>query len=144
MQSRALVKERAQRNLLLLIDGAKSDEMLLANLVGISRNDFLALESLGLIAPAGAASTLAAPPAGATAAASAPAPLALDYSQFTAALTQIISKELGLRGFMLTLAVEKAGTAAELQDVARRTLEQVRDRKGEAAAAAARRVLYGA
>ena len=34
IQTRALVKERPQRNLLLVIDGVKSDEMLLANLVG--------------------------------------------------------------------------------------------------------------
>ena len=36
MQSRALVKERARRNLLLLIDGVKTEEMLLANLAGIT------------------------------------------------------------------------------------------------------------
>ncbi|HWH83384.1 MAG TPA: hypothetical protein VNU71_14230, partial [Burkholderiaceae bacterium] len=52
MQTRALVKERAQRNLLLVIDGVKSDEMLLASLAGISANDFAVLQSLGLIAPA--------------------------------------------------------------------------------------------
>ena len=45
MQTRALVKERARRNLLLLIDGVKSEEMLLANLAGISRRDFQALRS---------------------------------------------------------------------------------------------------
>jgi hypothetical protein len=67
----------------------------------------------------------------------------LDYAQFTAALTGIISSELGLRGFVLTLAVEKAGTIEELQAVAQRTLTQIRERKGEAAAAAAQRTLYG-
>jgi hypothetical protein len=67
----------------------------------------------------------------------------LDYGQFTAALTGIISSELGLRGFVLTLAVEKAATIEELQAVAQRTLTQIRDRKGDAAAAAARRTLYG-
>ena len=36
MQARALVKDRARRNLLLLIDGVKSEEMLLAHLAGIS------------------------------------------------------------------------------------------------------------
>jgi hypothetical protein len=55
----------------------------------------------------------------------------------------MISKELGLRGFVLTLAVEKAGTAQELQAVAQRTIEQIRERKGEAAAAAAQRALFG-
>ena len=68
----------------------------------------------------------------------------LDYAQFTATLTQMISKELGLRGFVLTLAVEKAGTAQELQAVAQRTIEQIRERKGDAAAVTAQRALFGA
>lgn len=147
IQARALVKERAQRNLLLVIDGIKTEEMLLANLAGISADDFAALQSLGLIVPV-------APPAGRSGVApanrppaSAPAAPAeavvLDYAQFTATLTQMISKELGLRGFVLTLAVEKAGTIEELQAVAQRTLTQIAERKGEAVAAAARRALYG-
>ena len=151
MQARALVKERAQRNLLLVIDGIKTEEMLLAGLAGISAADFETLRTMGLIAP------VAAPPAvrsgGAPSARPGTGPQAptapaveaapLDYAQFTAALTQMISKELGLRGFVLTLAVEKAGTIEELQAVAQRTLTQIAERKGEAAAAAARRTLYG-
>jgi len=70
-------------------------------------------------------------------------PAPLDYAQFTATLTRLISGELGLRGFVLTLAVEKAGTIEELQAVAQRTVTQIRERKGDAAAAAARRALYG-
>ena len=54
IQARALVKERAQRNLLLVIDGLKTEAMLLANLAGISADDFAALQSLGLIVPAAA------------------------------------------------------------------------------------------
>ena len=122
MQARALVKERAQRNLLLVIDGIKTDEMLLANMAGITADDFAALQSLGLIAPVAAAGARSggAPWSNRVAApASAPAadPLPLDYGQFTQALTQMISKELGLRGFVLTLAVEKAGTIEELQAI---------------------------
>ncbi len=162
MQLRGLVKERAQRNLLLVIDGIKSEEMLLAHLAGISAQDFSALQSLGLIEPVPAAGSRPSAAAnrniGSFSAPTAPAPLAapepaataataeavpLDYAQFTAALTQIISKELGLRGFVLTLAVEKAGTNEALHAVAQRTLAQVAERKGEAAAAAARRALYG-
>ncbi len=45
---------------------------------------------------------------------------------------------------MLTLAVEKAGTIEDLQAVAQRALDQIRDRRGEATAAAARQTLYGA
>ena len=150
MQARAVVKERPQRNLLLVIDGIKTEEMLLANLAGISAKDFVELQALGLIAQAVASGRSASPqarPGGAAApeqAAAASAPSApLDYAQFTATLTQMISKELGLRGFVLTLAVEKASTAEELQSVAHRTIDQIRERKGDAAAAVAQRALYG-
>ncbi|MEO6897438.1 MAG: hypothetical protein ABI218_12415 [Caldimonas sp.] len=148
MQTRALVKERARRNLLLLIDGSKSEEMLLANLAGITAEDFQELRKLDLIAPAAGAVTVnaARPGAADPGRPTAPLPLepkVLDYSEFTAALTQLISSQLGLRGFTLTLAVDKASTIEELRDVARRVIEQIRDRKGEAAAAEARRSLYG-
>jgi hypothetical protein len=149
MQNRALVKERARRNLLLLIDGAKSEEMLLANLAGISAADFQELRKLDLIAPATGAVTVGNPArANAFEATRPTVPLplegkSLDYSQFTAALTKLISSQLGLRGFTLTLAVDKASTIEELRDVAQRVIEQVRERKGEAAAIEARKTLYG-
>lgn len=155
MQSRALVKDRATRNLLLVIDGIKSEAMLLANVAGISRDSFDTLRDLGLIAERGAALPHGAAPANSAATAPSPAAVTkaalvaadaapLDYAEFTATLTQLISKELGLRGFMLTLAVEKAGTPDELQGVARRVLEQIGERRGDAAKALARRMLYGA
>jgi hypothetical protein len=149
MQTRALVKERARRNLLLLIDGAKSEEMLLANLAGITAADFQELRKLDLIAPAAGAVTVGNPArAGAYEATRPTLPLplegkSLDYSEFTAALTKLISSQLGLRGFTLTLAVDKASTIEELRDVAQRVIEQVRERKGEAAAIEARKTLYG-
>lgn len=146
MQSKALIKERVQRNLLLLIDGQKSEEMLLANLTGVTQDDFTTLQMLGLIEPvAGKAGTRPAAPAQAPAAApAAPAEAKeLDYSTFTAALTQLISKELGLRGFTLTLAVDKASTIQELMDVAERAISQIRERKGDPAAEAARKSLFG-
>ena len=146
IRSRALVRERAQRTLLLLIDGVRSDEMLLSDLAGSSAADFLTLQALGLITatqPPAALDNAAPlpPPAVAPAADADTAPL--DYAQFTAVLTQLISSELGLRGFVLTLALEKAGTADELRAVAQRALTQIRERKGDAAAAAARQALYG-
>ena len=150
MQSRAMVKDRARRNLLLLIDGTKSEEMLLANLNGISAEDFQELRKLDLIAPAAGAVTVGHASRTATADSARPTvpqPLAaspLDYSQFTAALTHLISANLGLRGFTLTLAVDKASTIEELQEVAQRVIEQIRERKGEAVAAEARKTLYGA
>ena len=151
IQARTIVKERPQRNLLLVIDGVKTEEMLLANLAGISAKDFVDLQVLGLIAPlpAGGRGASQQGRQGSTGTAetpvAAPVPTApLDYAEFTATLTQMISKELGLRGFVLTLAVEKAGTAQELQAVAQRTIEQIRERKGEAAAVTAHRALFGA
>jgi len=162
IQARALVKERARRNLLLLIDGAKSEAMLLSGLTGIGPDDFKALEALALIAPVAEGrvpqrSDSAAPRSAASERAEAvragpttqPNPSAalgtpLDYSAFTAALTQLISTHLGLRGFVLTLAVERASTIEDLQAVAQRTIDQIRDRRGEATATAARQTLYGA
>jgi hypothetical protein len=149
MQNRALIKERARRNLLLLIDGVKSEEMLLANLAGITAVDFQELRKLDLIAPAAGAVTVGNPARASSPEAgrpTVPLPLegkSLDYSAFTAALTKIISSQLGLRGFTLTLAVDKASTIEELRDVAQRALEQIRERKGEAAAAEARKTLFG-
>ncbi len=145
VQARALVKERAQRNLLLLIDGVKSEEMLLANVAGLRPEDFEFLESLKLIAPAAGSSNRSAsadkPPVFAE---TEPDDVGLlDYPKFTAALTQLISSELGLRGFTLTLAVEKASSIEELRDVAERALDQIRDRKGLPAAEKARRSLFG-
>jgi hypothetical protein len=160
IQAKALVKERAQRNLLLVIDGHKSEEMLLANLAGISADDFAALEAMGLIEPAGASPTRSGSARAGTTGVSSPAAAAgagpastdtpgqpvdvpTDYAHFTQTLTQLISRELGLRGFTLTLAVEKAGTIQELMDVATRAVAQIRSRKGDAAAEAARHALYG-
>jgi len=151
MQTRALVKERSQRNLLLLIDGIKTEEMLLANVVGIKPQDFEFLESLQLIArvqggtsSSRSASTTTPMPLAEAGAKAEVADTPLDYAEFTAALTKLISSELGLRGFTLTLAVEKAGTIEELRDVANKVIDQIRDRKGLPAADKARRTLFGA
>ena len=149
MQSRALVKERPRRNLLLLIDGVKSEEILLANVAGVTAEDFQALRKLDLIAPAAGAVTVGNPARADAFEATrpmVPLPLeakALSQSEFTAVLTRLISSHLGLRGFTLTLAIDKATTSAELRDVAQRFLEQIRERKGDSAAAEVRKALYG-
>lgn len=171
IQTRSKLKDRQLRTLLLLIDGIKSEDMLLAHLTGIRREDFQQLLALDLIAPAAggvklgggaapapapaapiaaaaaAASTSVAPtvPASLDARATVPAPIEteLDYSTFVSTLVKLISSNLGLRGFTLTLAVEKAGTIEELRAVAERVLDQIADRKGRDAAESARRQLYG-
>ena len=143
MQARALVKDRAQRNLLLVIDGKTPAETLLAKLAGITAADFEKLESLGLIAAVAApAPPPPRPPA--------PAPEAefgetvdIDvsgqtYAALRAAIGQLISKELGMRGFALSMVLDESITVDDLKDVARRVLKQIGDRKGPAAAAAAK------
>lgn len=148
MQTRSLVKDRAQRNLLLLIDGSRSEQTLLTSVAGIAPDAFGTLQALGLIevnaaSPGKTASTRidAATPAVAIEPEEPAAPL--DYAQFTTTLTQLISNELGLRGFTLTLAVDKASSIDELRAVANRALAQIRDRRGSAAADKASRALYG-
>jgi hypothetical protein len=158
MQTRSQVKDRALRNLLLLIDGQKTDATLLACVPGLGDEAFDLLAELGLIAPkaAGARATVSVPaPApmfaqeSAVAAPASPAvaPQAavvdLDYEQFTERLTQLISSELGLRGFRHTLAVEKASTVPELLKLAETVLEAVRDRRGDDVALKSRRALFG-
>lgn len=166
ISARALVHERARRNLLLLIDGVRSQDSLLGSVAGIGPGDFDQLARLGLIVrgPADTVSTTRHATAGAAGAVrvSAPSPKsaalpvldipfyekqqrpAPSYGPFTANLTQLISNELGLRGFRLTLAVEKAANVKELEPVAARVLAEITKRKGEAAAETARRRLYGA
>ncbi len=151
IQARSKVPGRAQRTLLLLIDGRRSDAQLLAAVQGTSAADFGRLAGLGLIAApqAGAAQppmaaflrTAAGVPVPATPSAR-PAP-PTSYADFTRTLTELIARELGLRGLGLTLAVEKAATSEELMAVADRVIAAVRDRKGPVPADAARRALYG-
>lgn len=148
MQSRLLVKDRALRNLLLLIDGTRAEQTLLSSVVGVTPDAFAALQALGLIDVAATATAktssmrIDAAKAGGVFETHEPA-APLDYAQFTTALTQIISNELGLRGFTLTLAVDKASSIDELRAVADKALVQIRDRKGPAAADKASRALYG-
>ena len=147
MQARSLVKDRAQRNLLLLIDGKKTAEKLLADLAGITAADFAALEALKLIAP------VAPPPPPAPAPAAMPSRgaevdvnidvNAFDYATLRAAIGRLISKELGMRGFAMSMILEESMTVEDLKDVAQRTLRMIAERKGIAAAEQASKVLFG-
>jgi hypothetical protein len=150
MQSRALIKDRARRNLLLLIDGTQSENALLRKLAGITADDFQQLRKLDLIAPAAGAVTVGGASRVTNADSIRPTvPQALanatsaEHREFSTALKRLIAVNLGLRGFTLTLAVDKASTTEELSSVAQRMIEQVRERKGDAAAAEARHSLYG-
>ena len=66
------------------------------------------------------------------------------YAQLTARLTHLISNELGLRGFRLTLAVEKAANVNQLMPVADRVVADIAERKGAAAAQKARQLIFSA
>ena len=155
IDTRALVHERARRNLLLLIDGVRPQASLLGSVAGISPDDFEQLARLGLIARAPAGST---PPRPAVTVAPVSRPASMtdrepgpgehlttqNYGQLTTKLTQLISSELGLRGFLLTLAVEKAADIKDLASVTDRVLAEIAKRKGDRVAEHARRTLYGA
>ena len=142
--ARDLVKDRSQRNLLLLINGTTSDEKLLSGVAGVTADDFAALEALGLIARLQT-------PVASSARAPATTPVdsvdidvgGLDYAVLRSAIGRLISKELGLRGFALTMVLEESLTVADLKGVAQRLIKQIDERKGQEAAAAARKVLFG-
>ncbi|MEO5881526.1 MAG: hypothetical protein ABIQ06_03850 [Caldimonas sp.] len=145
------MKERAQRNLLLVIDGKTSAETLLAKLAGITAADFGQLESLGLIS-AVAAPAPPPPPnvvtrvvGGGLGEAEAEA-VDIDvsghsYAALRGAIGQLISKELGMRGFALSMVLDESTTVEDLKDVAQRLIKQIGARKGPAAAAAAKTFL---
>ena len=67
----------------------------------------------------------------------------LDYGMLAFAVRRLVAAELGLRGFALALALERAADLDELRAIAQRALEQIRARRGDPAAAAARPMLFG-
>jgi len=141
VQARALVKERAQRNLLLVIDGKTPDDVLLARIVGISAADFEMLASLGLIE---AVAAPAPPPRPAPAAGATVVDIDVSghsYAALRGAIGKLISKELGMRGFALSMVLDESVTIEDLKEVAQRVVKQIGDRKGPEAAEAARQFL---
>ena len=127
------------QNLLMILDGVKTEEMLLRNLVGVTREDFRSLVRLGLIEPADviAASSSTVGATKQATSTSVPAAAGLD-KRFAAVLANVIKTHLGLGGFRLLNACENAVTTAELYEVARMAIELIQQRKGGAAAGEAR------
>ena len=66
-----------------------------------------------------------------------------DYATLRAALGRMISKELGIRGFALSMILEESTTVDDLKEVAQRLLKTIAERKGIAAADEASRNLFG-
>lgn len=143
---------RGARTLLVLVDGTKDREQLLAMVQAATPEDFASLLELGLIveiagsspgraaaAPTPAPAESAAEPAEATPAAPT-APLA--FKELYDSLIQLVKSQLGLmKAFKYTLDIEKAGTVPELLEVARRFAAEVEAAKGESAAKMVRRAL---
>jgi hypothetical protein len=143
MKARSLVQDRAQRNLLLLIDGKRTQEKLLADLVGITPAHFATLHGLGLIEPVTSAAPSTANTAPASASDDGEDVNSFDYATLRAAIGRMISKELGIRGFALSMVLEESTTVDDLKEVAQRLLKTIAERKGIAAADEASRHLFG-
>lgn len=143
MLARSLVKDRAQRNLLLIIDGKTQAEKLLAGLAGISPMDFTTLESLGLITPVAPPVAAPAPPAPASSDTVDIDVSGHDYATLRGSIGLLISRELGMRGLTMSMVLEEAASVDDLKEIAQRVLKQIADRKGPVVAAAARKFLLG-
>jgi hypothetical protein len=147
IKSRALALSRPARNLLLVLDASKSARQWLALVQGASEADFeLLLQHELVAAPFGAtaAVAVAATPASATPV------LALDgselpqlaYEELYAYLTRHAKQYLGLmKGYRVVLDVERCGNLHELQMLAQRFVEQVRESQGEDLARQVRRAM---
>lgn len=138
LKSRSLQLEPALRGLLMMIDGQKSEEMLLKYMVGATVEQFRALAGLGLVERVDADSP-GPKPAPPPSVQSSVRPRAVD----AAGLNHVISAFLGLAGLAMSDRARVARSAAELRAVAERVVELVRLRHGDAVAAEASRRIFG-
>jgi len=146
LRERAVDLPRSARTLLVLVDGARNSDELLAMVKGATADDIDALVRAGLItmgAAVGASRSAAAKAApAAPAPAEATAPVKLDYKELYSCLNEMIREQLGvMKAFKYTLEVEKAQTVDDLQVVARRFIDDVQKAKGDSAANMVRRAL---
>lgn len=163
IKTRALSLSRSARNLLLVIDGSKTAQSWLGLVNGCSEADMFFLLEQGLIAPAGgarasvvAAVNTAAMPVPQPGSPQAPvdlpvltdeaeidiASVALRYEELYSLLTQYAKQYLGLlKGYRMVLEVERCADLAELQDLARRFIDDVRQAQGDDVAAQLRQAL---
>lgn len=145
IQARARPLSRTARNLLLIIDSSRPIEDWLAMLVGATERDVLTLLHAGLVEQVSQFNELP----------TVPMPLArvpvitrpqpvttLGYSELYDSLNSLMREQLGLfRGFRFSLEVEKATNQAELVEVARRFIEEVRTLRGDQTAEMVSRAL---
>jgi hypothetical protein len=138
--SRKLKLNPRVRTMLILIDGLQPEFILReeAGKVGAAASFLDDLMALGLIEKAGRA---AAPAAGAAAKAAAPqaeaAPAGDEFSRFRAAkdfMNITIVDALGIKSFFFTLKLERAGTRADLRELAPAYREAIAKADGDAQA----------
>jgi hypothetical protein len=143
---------RTARTLLVLADGARTQEELLQFVRGAEPGDIEALITAGLVvassAPASAAKRADTAPGSASDAPAAapveaqPADAALAYQELYAALNLLCRDHLGLiKGFRYSIEIEKAAGLDELKGVARRFVADVEQVRGPATALMVRRAL---
>jgi hypothetical protein len=145
IRERAIELPRSARTFLVLVDGTRDRDQLLAMVKGSSLKDVEALMGAGLIAEGGAsaagAARVASPDKAAAPAADEPAS-ALGFKEMYECLNEMIREQLGvLKAFKYTLEVEKASTVDDLQVVAKRFIDDVQKQKGDSAANMVRRAL---
>jgi hypothetical protein len=134
LKDRSVVLTPRQRAAFILCDGRHTAEEIVAQTasVGVTREDILHLLALELVEQVGAAAVqaamdkpaAAAPVAGASGGAGRSSQER--YQQAYPIATRLTAA-LGLKGFRLNLAVEKAGTLEELREIAPKIREAVGD-----------------
>jgi hypothetical protein len=149
LRDRAVELPRTARTMLVLVDGVRNSDELLAMVKGSTTKDIDTLLQAGLIA-LGGASAAASSARGAASAKGSPATASdaaspavkLDFKELYECLTELIREQLGvLKAFKYTLDVEKASTVDDLVAVARRFIDDVQKQKGDSAANMVRRAL---
>ena len=146
IRARVMSLSRPARTLLVLADGARDAEQLLAMVKGASAADVQARLDAGLVGEAArkkAASTAVSEPAAAPAAdVEAATASALGYQELYDCLNALCKEQLGLmRGFKFSLEIEKASGLEELRAVASRFVADVQRINGDSAAHMVRRAL---
>ncbi len=157
IRERSHALPRHARTLLVLADGTRSADQLLAMVQGATQDDIALLLASGLVAETSRSrAAAAAAPVAAPAAAPAPAPAAepaapepakaeegaLSYRELYDSLNALSKEQLGLfKGYKFALEIEKANGLEGLREVAQRLVDEVERVKGESAAQMVRRAL---
>jgi len=146
LRDRLLNLPRSARTLLVLVDGTRGADQLLAMVKGSTGEDLDTLVRMKLIAAGStSASAAAAGDSGARArpaASSEGVTTQLEYKELYVVLNELVREQLGmLKAFKYTLEVEKATDKSQLLDLAERFANDVQAAKGDTTAKMVRRAL---